>query len=109
MDRKPVDWIERRDVGMERAREKAERELGPTWTREAAEYLRVYAKEVAAGQPFLLEDAREASVAKLGQPTNLKAWGPAVIHAQRSGWIRRHGYRPARSSNGSPKCLWVAP
>lgn len=98
-----LDWINRRDLGIARARQRAERECGDTWTRKAAEYLRDYARR-AFGQPFLLEDAREVS--RLPKPTNAKAWGAAVQLACRQRWIEKAGYAPARSSNGSPKCVW---
>lgn len=101
-----VDWIVRRDLGIARAKQRAEREYDG-WTLAAAEYLRDYAKR-AVGQPFLLEDAREASRFRLAQPTNGKAWGASVQLACRQKWIEKAGYAPARSSNGSPKCLWRA-
>lgn len=102
-----IDWIARRDLGIARAKQKAEREYDG-WTLAAAEYLRDYAGRTF-GEPFLLEDAREASRFRVAQPTNQKAWGAAVQLAHRQGWIQKAGYAPARSSNGSPKCLWRAP
>lgn len=100
-----LDWITRRDLGIARARQRAERECGDQWTHDAAVYLRDYARHTF-GEPFLLEDAREASRPRLTQPQNGKAWGAAVQLACRQGWIQKAGYAPARSSNGSPKCLW---
>jgi hypothetical protein len=99
-----LDWIERRDLGIARAEGKAQRELGDAWTENAARFLLQFA--AFFGRPFLLEDARDSAPAGLGQPTNPKAWGAAVRYAAKRGWIKRVGYSPAKSSNGSPKCLW---
>lgn len=93
----------RRDLGIERSTRRCE----PDWTREAAGYLRWYAQEVARGQPFLLEDAREVCGAHgVRTPPNERAWGAAVRYAVHQRWLTKAGYAPARSSNGSPKCLW---
>lgn len=96
----------RRELGIERARRRAERECGPTWTDEAAEYLARYASRTH-GQPFLVEDAVE--VCPLRQPSNPRAWGAAVRKAGREGWIvKTGGSAPARTSNCSLKWLWRA-
>jgi hypothetical protein len=99
------DWMERRDLGIERAEGKALRELGAEWTERAARFLSLYANGVE--HPFMLEDARVSAPDTVGAPSNPKAWGAAVQYAAKRGWIRRIGYSPAKSSNGSPKCLWV--
>lgn len=101
------DWMRRRDGGIRRAYDHAEAGE-PGWTERAALYLRDYATRVAHGQPFLAEDAREASGARINQPDSNKAWGKAVQVAARRGWIMKAGYAPARSSNGAPKCAWRA-
>lgn len=98
---------DRRDLGIARAQQKAERECGDDWTRKTAEYLRDYARRTS-GQPFMLEDARKASIGHVPVPTNAKAWGPAAQRAAREKWIRKVGYASARSSNLSPKVLWRA-
>jgi hypothetical protein len=100
-----ADWIERRDLGIHRAQGKAERELGSGWTERAARFLCEHAARSV--EPFMLEDAREKAPPTLGAPTNPKAWGAAALFAARRGWIKRVGYAPAKSSNGSPKCLWA--
>jgi hypothetical protein len=105
-DAQTIDWVDRRDLGIARAERRARRECGDEWTLSAATYLALYARNTAVGQPFLLEDAREASAGKVTAPTNAKAWGAAVQFAVRSGWLQKAGYAPARSSNGSPKVLW---
>lgn len=93
----------RRDLGIARARRRAERECGPTWTDEAAEYLARYARRTH-GQPFLIEDAVE--VCPLRRPSNPRAWGAAVRQAARKGWIVKAGAAPARTSNCSLKWQW---
>lgn len=98
---------ERAQDGIRLALEHADADV-PGWTETAAAYLRDYAVRVAVGQPWLLEDARDASMGRVSDPDNLKAWGAAVQLAARRGWLVRAGYAPARSSNGSPKCLWRA-
>lgn len=108
-DANQLDWIERRGLGMARAQRRTERECGEDWTERAAQHLREFARRIAVGQPFLIEDARAAAPRSLGEPSNGKAWGPAVQRARKAGYIKGAGFAPARSSNGSPKCLWTAP
>jgi hypothetical protein len=98
----------RRDLGIARAQRRAEREAGDDWTETAAAYLADYAHRVAGGQPFLIEDARDAAGARVPRVENGRAWGGAVRAAARRKWLVRAGYAPARSSNHSPKCLWIA-
>jgi hypothetical protein len=95
----------RRDAGIARARDHAEADL-PGWTESAAAFLAAYALSV--GGTFLVEQCRDASIGRLPAPDNLKAWGPATTFAIRKGWIRRVGWAPACSSNGSPKGLYIA-
>lgn len=97
----------RRELGITRAQLKAERS-SPKWTDTAAEYLRGYATRIAVGQPFLIEDAIEASYGKAPSVANRRAWGAAVQAAARREWIEKDGFGPARSSNGSPKPRWRA-
>lgn len=99
------DWLTRRELGIARS----VRRCPDEWTESAAKYLRAYGEIITFGQPFLLEDARDASHGMVTQPPNLKAWGAATVYAVRRGWIVKAGYGPARSSNGSPKCLWRVP
>lgn len=95
----------RRELGITRAQLKAERK-SPKWTESAAEYLRDYATRIAAGQPFLVEDAIESSYGKVEAVENRRAWGAAVRAAARHGWIEKVGSAPARSSNHSLKVTW---
>ncbi|OQC36088.1 MAG: hypothetical protein BWX64_02210 [Acidobacteria bacterium ADurb.Bin051] len=53
---------------------------------------------------FTVEDARQ--LAGVEAPTDQRAWGAVVNRASRRGLIRRVGFAPARSSNGSPKPVW---
>ena len=99
----------RRDLGILRAQNKAHSECGEEWTAHAATFIYHYASEVAKGQPFLLEDAREIAHRppyNVPEQSNARAWGGAIQYAARKGWIKKSGYAPARSSNLSPKCLW---
>jgi hypothetical protein len=86
---------------MLRASERADR-ASDGWTEKAAMYLASYAR---LGDRFLIE---EATVKYPHTPPDGRAWGAATRLASRRGWIRRVGYAPAASSNGSPKCLWAA-
>lgn len=99
----------RRDLGIARAELRQER-LDPDWTAAAAGFLRDFAKDTALGQPFLIEDAREASFGKITEAPNAKAWGAAVRQAARSGWLVKTGqFGITRCSNQSPRALWRAP
>ena len=53
---------------------------------------------------FTVEDARQ--LAGVEAPTDQRAWGAVVNRASRRGLIRRVGFAPARSSNGSVKPVW---
>ena len=97
----------RRDDGISRAQAHAETDV-PDWTDIAARYVADYAVRVAQGQPFLMEDAREASIGRVPSPDEPRAWGAVGPYAARKGWIEKVAYAPARSSNGSPKWTWRA-
>jgi hypothetical protein len=91
----------RADLGSLRAGTRAE-VLSPGWTYLAALAIRNHAK---GRKPFRIE---EVALSFPDKPPDGRAWGHAARAAQRNGWIRRVGYAPAASSNGSPKCLWEA-
>lgn len=97
----------RRDDGIRRAQDHAEADC-PDWTEIAACYVADYAIRIAQGQPFLMEDAREASVGRVPPPDEPRAWGAVGPYAARKNWIVKVAYAPARSSNGSPKWTWRA-
>jgi uncharacterized protein (DUF934 family) len=88
-------------LGSTRAGTRAE-VLSPGWTYLAALAIRNHAK---GRKPFKIE---EVALSFPDRPPDGRAWGHAARAAQRYGWIRRVGYAPAASSNGSPKCLWEA-
>jgi hypothetical protein len=98
-----------RQRGIRNAADKA----GNVWLEDAAFYLGNFARTVAQGCEFLVEDAIAACPHSL-RPENPKAWGAAVLRAKGDGRI---GYAThpdgARKFaigrvNASPKPLWVA-
>jgi hypothetical protein len=95
---------ERGKVGSRRAGERADR-ASDGWTEKAANWIRVYADYSIHGESFLIE---EASSHFGTPPPDPRAWGHATRLAVKRGWIKKVGYAPAASSNGSPKCLWAA-
>jgi hypothetical protein len=93
----------RRDVGIQRAADHAEREA-PGWGGEAMEFLTAYA--AAADAPFLAEDVVAAATGIVPAPADGRAWGAVFKRAAGRGVVVRIGYAPARSSHLAPKCLW---
>jgi len=93
---------ERGQTGSRRAGERADR-ASEDWTEDAAYYLRLYAS-LCFGKPFLIE---AVSANYVNPPPDRRAWGHATRLAAKRGWIKKVGYAPAASSNGSPKCLWA--
>lgn len=88
------------------AAEHADREM-EDWSTEASCLLIDFARDIAAGQPFLLEDAREwAERGGFPQPPDRRAWGHIALAMKRAGHITPCGYAPARTSRGGPKTLW---
>lgn len=93
----------RRDLGIQRAADHA----GSDWQRQARGYLLEWL--TFNRQPFLAEDWREwAMTAGLQSPPDGRAFGAVLQSAQRDKLIKSCGFRQARSSNMSPKVLWVA-
>ena len=64
-------------------------------------------RDLPRGHEFLTEDIREALDAGGFHVHDRRALGPLVKAQQRAGIIDAIGYRAARSSNLSPKVLWV--
>lgn len=98
----------RRDVGIETAEEKANRDkVG--WSEDAMHGLELYCL-AHDDKEFLAEEVRDwtAEMSLVGEPENGRAWGGVFQRAARQGMIVRVGYAPSKSSNLSPKCLWRA-
>ena len=77
------------------------------WTQKASVLFLDYARDVMLGQPFLTEDARAWAESKgLPPPPDNRAWGFIAKAMRESQHIAFAGYAPAKTSNGSPKCLW---
>ena len=78
-----------------------------SWTVKASVLFVDYARDIAAGQPFLVEQAREwAEKQGLNPPPDNRAWGFVTRSMLKAGHIVFAGYAPAKSSRGSPKTLW---
>lgn len=85
----------------------ADKKVSGSWTQRAAELFVDYARDVAKGQPFLTEDARAwAEQSGLPPPPDGRAWGFIAKAMRENGHVIFSGYAPAKTSNGSPKCLW---
>lgn len=102
------DAADRRDVGIARAEDRANRDH-IQWSEEAEAAVRLYCVQHPRKQ-FLTEDVRAwaESMGLVSQPENGRAWGAVIQRCARLGLIRRVGYAPAKSSNLSPKPLWEA-
>ena len=87
-------------AGMVLAEERA-RLVSPDWPERALEAMLEAGRRLGR---FTVEDARE--LAGVEAPTDQRAWGAVVNWASRRGLIRRVGFAPARSSNGSVKPVW---
>lgn len=61
------------------------------------------------GECFMAEDIRDA-YAKAGRltPPDDRMFGAVMQRAAAKGYIRKIGYAPSVSSNGSPKTQWLA-
>ena len=94
-----IDLVDMLD-GMRAAEENANRkEQG--WSLRALSALLDTGKRLGT---FTIEDLRESC--QVDSPTDQRAWGGVINYASRHKLIRRVGYAPARSSNGSPKPVW---
>lgn len=99
---------DKRDIGMARATDRASREQ-EAWPVAAMFYLAVFIS-IRGKQPFLAEDVIEfckGSLFEFEAPDS-RAWGSVFRRAAKEGVIRKVGYAPAKSSNMSPKTLWIA-
>ena len=95
----------RRDEGIQNSVEHADR-VEMFWSESAYGHLMDYCR---LQQAFLTEEAREFAESRgLTPPPDSRAWGAVIRRAAKNGLIQRVGYKPAKSSNLSPKCLWGA-
>jgi hypothetical protein len=93
----------KRDTGIQRAADHADRK-DPGWVEGAVGFVQWYARH---HREFLAEDVIESySRCGLPEPPDGRAWGAVIRRAAKLGAIQKAGYRPARSSNLSPKVLW---
>lgn len=95
----------RRDLGIERAGDHADR-VDEGWTDRAAAEIAAFAR--LKGEPFVIEEVRPEAEARIGTPPDERAWGAATKKAARAGSIKKVGYAPTNSSNRSPKVQWVS-
>jgi hypothetical protein len=98
--------IERRDTGISRAIEKADRD-DPDWSL-VAYYGLLKFIAVHNDKQFLAEDVREWCEVHghITPPENGRAWGGVMRRAASRNIIKKCGYALAKSSNLSPKVLW---
>lgn len=75
------------------------------WKAKAYSALVQYAKRSTA--PFTTEQARTSIQKRLDAPPELRWWGDVTQEAIRRGVIKAIDFAPARSSNGSPKPVYV--
>ena len=78
---------------------------GPGWVDRAVMYVVGFAR--FKGAAFLAEEARIYAEGFVDSPHDGRAWGAVFKVAAKRGLIRRDGFGMARSSNMSPKPLWV--
>lgn len=93
----------RRDVGMKRAGDHADR-VSLEWRETAWQLLVMYL--VGHREDFLAEQFVAWASPMIVRPPDPRAWGCVLMMARRRGTIVKVGYRPAATSNMSPKCLW---
>lgn len=94
----------KRDAGMQRAADHAER-VTDGWQDAALAHLRSFA---ATHDRFLIEDVVVASKGIVPTAPDSRAWGAVVLRAARERIIEKCGYAPARTSNCSIKPIWRA-
>lgn len=97
----------KRDAGMALATDNADRDQ-PGWSGDAVAAVAHFCRAHGHGWKFLTEDVRlyASTLEIIERPANEKAWGSVMREALKAGFIRKIGYKPALSSNLSPKCLW---
>ncbi|MES2488532.1 MAG: hypothetical protein V4607_01985 [Pseudomonadota bacterium] len=92
----------RADEGMQKAGDHADEEHA-FWRQEAARFVSRFAETHV---DFLAEDVINASRGIVPAPPDGRAWGCVFKTAAKDSVIEKIGYRPAKTSNLSPKVLW---
>lgn len=103
------DATKRRDNGMSRATEHANRVHGD-WFDQAATMLLLYIQQ-HRGREFMAEGVREwAAQNGMPNPPDLRAWGGVFNRASRDGVIRhvRYSRQFSPTCHCSPKSVWVS-
>lgn len=101
----PPSAEERRDTGIQRAADHADR-VEEKWSVRATVYMAGLVGR-RGFKPFLTEELIEISIRDgVAQPPDGRAWGAIMRALAKQGVIRKMGYAPAKSSNLSPKVLW---
>lgn len=97
---------ELKNDGIERAKNRADKE-NENWSAKAYNFFIEFAKN--SKEPFMTNDVVLASVNRLPQPSNLKAWGAIPVKAKHAGLIKHVGFsggsNPRHHSN--PRSLWL--
>jgi hypothetical protein len=79
------------------------------WINQASNFFANYAYHKAQGYTFLAEDVKAfAQETGFPEPNDPRNWGVAARKARSDGRVHVVGFAAARTSNGSPKCLWRA-
>lgn len=91
------------EQGAQRAADHADRKLS-LWSEQAyAAFLRI-GKRMGVAHTDTIRRTAEAE--GLPPPPDGRAWGFVAMAMRKAGHVLFAGYAPAKSSNGSPKCLW---
>lgn len=75
------------------------------WIKQASPAFNTYTKR--ATKPFTIEEARTSVQKRIPAPPEQRWWGEIAQNFIKRGLIKAVGYAPARSSNGSPKPVYV--
>ena len=96
----------KRDEGMGRALDHAEREVA-TWGALALDYLRWYAETHDRFPAWFVTQAAELCK-EVPTPPTPKAWGSIFTRAAREGVIRKDGYRADPNRHANPCPVWAS-
>jgi hypothetical protein len=76
------------------------------WNEQAWDLLNDYIFLEGEDHEFLAEEFVAFAKELMKPPTDARSWGTPIRRAAKAGIIVKVGYRPAHTSNRSPKCLW---